>query len=131
MAEEKRNEMAEKRALELVESYLKAKNMRVLFYYLNKITWKIFTNSKLNQFKLTQKIFSTWYGLILDNRIKMGKAQAMADWRLSYKVFNSWKRISVTEKVKKDQELYQYQVKIENIKNAKAVRFYNNKLLEK
>jgi hypothetical protein len=26
---EKRNEMAEKRALELVESYLKAKNMRV------------------------------------------------------------------------------------------------------
>jgi hypothetical protein len=36
--EEKRNEMAEKRALELVESYLKAKNMRVLFYYLNKIT---------------------------------------------------------------------------------------------
>ena len=36
--EEKRNEMAEKRALELVESYLKAKNMRVLLYYLNKIT---------------------------------------------------------------------------------------------
>lgn len=32
--EEKRNEMAEKRALELVESYLKAKNMRVLFYNL-------------------------------------------------------------------------------------------------
>jgi hypothetical protein len=61
----------------------------------------------------------------------MGKAQAMSDWRLSYKVFNSWKKISVTEKVKKDQELYQYQVKIENIKNAKAVRFYNNKLLEK
>ena len=71
-------------------------------FILNKITWKIFTNSKLNQFKLTQKIFSTWYGLILDNRIKMGKAQAMADWRLSYKVFNSWKRISVTEKVKKE-----------------------------
>ena len=32
--EEKRNEMAEKRAIELVESYLKAKNMRVLFYNL-------------------------------------------------------------------------------------------------
>jgi hypothetical protein len=29
--EDKRNEMAEKRAVELVESYLKAKNMRVNF----------------------------------------------------------------------------------------------------
>ncbi len=61
----------------------------------------------------------------------MGKAQAMGDWRLSYKVFNSWKRISVTERVKKDHEHYQYQIKIENIKYAKAKRFYNNKLLEK
>ena len=80
---------------------------------------------------MIQRVFSSWYGMVLDARIKIGKAQAMADWRLSYKVFNGWKKISVVEKVKKDQELHQNLIKFENIKNAKAVRFYNNKLLEK
>jgi hypothetical protein len=68
---------------------------------------------------------------MLDTRIQMGKAQAMADWRLSYKIFNTWKKMSVGEKVKKDQELHQNLVKIENIKYAKAVRFHNLKLTQK
>jgi hypothetical protein len=32
-----------------------------------------------------QRVFSSWYGIILDRRIKNGKAKALADWKLSYK----------------------------------------------
>jgi hypothetical protein len=32
-----------------------------------------------------QTLFSSWYGVVLDLRIKNGKAKALADWKLSYK----------------------------------------------
>ena len=46
-------------------------------------------------------------------------------------MFNAWKKISVTEKVKKEQEQHLHLIKIENVKNVKATNFYNTKLLEK
>jgi hypothetical protein len=47
------------------------------------------------------------------------------------RVFNSWKKISVTEKVKKEQELHQNLIKVENIKIVKAIKFSNFKILSK
>ena len=35
--------------------------------------------------KLTQKTFSSWYGLIIEKRLKIGKAKALFDWKLSYR----------------------------------------------
>ena len=46
-------------------------------------------------------------------------------------MFNAWKRISVTEKVKKEQERNSNLIKIENAKYVKATNFYNTKILEK
>lgn len=46
-------------------------------------------------------------------------------------MFNAWKKMSITEKVKKEQEIHQHVVKNENIRNAKATQFYNRKLLKK
>jgi hypothetical protein len=60
--EAKRNEMAAKRAEDLVDTYLRAKNMR-----------------------LVQNVFSCWFGLVMERRLKNGKASALADWKLSYK----------------------------------------------
>jgi hypothetical protein len=47
------------------------------------------------------------------------------------RVFNGWKKMAITEKVKKDQAYYQDAIKIENIKNSRANTYYNNKLREK
>ncbi|CAF0821250.1 unnamed protein product [Brachionus calyciflorus] len=106
--QEKRNEMAEKRANDLVESFLKVKKLRTL-----------------------QKCFSIWYGSILESRIKNGKAKALADWKISYKVFNGWKKMVLVEKIRKNQEIHQNEIRENNLKNNKAAEFYKKTLLFK
>lgn len=59
----KRKEIAEKRANDLADSLIKTKQLR-----------------------LQQKTFSAWYGMILDLRLKSGKAKALSDWKASYKL---------------------------------------------
>ena len=67
----------------------------------------------------------------MENRLKIGKATALADWKLSYKVFNAWKRINNTEKMQRQHEIHQNQVKYENIKCTHAHNFYKAQLLRK
>jgi hypothetical protein len=47
------------------------------------------------------------------------------------RVFNSWKKVSITQKVKKEQELHQNKVIHENVKIVKASNFYHKKLIRK
>ncbi|RMZ97542.1 coiled-coil domain-containing protein, partial [Brachionus plicatilis] len=61
LIELKRKEIAEKRANDLADSLIKTRQLR-----------------------LQQKAFSTWYGMILDLRLKSGKAKAVSDWKASY-----------------------------------------------
>ncbi|CAJ0946029.1 unnamed protein product, partial [Ranitomeya imitator] len=38
-----------------------------------------------------QNHFSAWYKLVLERRVKMGKARALADWRLQLRTFRAWR----------------------------------------
>ncbi len=106
--EAQRNEMAERRAHDLCQTYLRAKAARLL-----------------------QRAFSMWYGRVMEARLKTGKANALADWKLSSKVFNAWKKMSISEKVKREHESYQNQMKYEGIKLRQAKSFYESKLLRR
>ena len=81
--------------------------------------------------KLLQKTFSSWYGIVLDVRLNNGKAHALADWRLASKVFNAWKKLSVSERVRKDQQMHQTQIKSEHMKLSRAVKFHSSRLVER
>lgn len=35
--------------------------------------------------------FSAWYNLVLDRRLKMGKARAMYDWKIMLRGWNAWR----------------------------------------
>jgi len=61
----------------------------------------------------------------------MGKIAATADWKLSYKVFNAWKRVGNVEKIQREQEIYQKKIQYENIKSVHASNFYKDRLLKK
>ena len=47
------------------------------------------------------------------------------------RVFNGWKKIVKIEKLKKDQEIHQNIIKIENIKSIKAANHYSIFILKK
>ena len=41
--------------------------------------------------QLLNKYFSAWYGVVLEQRVKMGKARAVSDWRCKLRAWNAWK----------------------------------------
>lgn len=49
----------------------------------------------LNELQLTMKIlhkyFSAWYDLVLQQRLKLGKALAVADWKCKMRAWNAWR----------------------------------------
>lgn len=67
----------------------------------------------------------------METRLKAGKANALADWKLSSKVFNAWKRMSISERMKREHEAYQSQMKYEQMKMVHAKNFYEGRLLKK
>lgn len=80
---------------------------------------------------MVQKAFSLWYGQIMEARLQVGKANALADWKLSSKVFNAWKRMSISERMKREHETYQSQMKYEQMKIVHAKNFHEGRLLKK
>lgn len=51
-----------------------------------------------SEFKKLRKLFSSWYGIVLEMRLKSGKARALADWKLSAKYLNFFNDFLVQKK---------------------------------
>uniref|UniRef100_A0A670YX58 Coiled-coil domain containing 191 n=1 Tax=Pseudonaja textilis TaxID=8673 RepID=A0A670YX58_PSETE len=70
-----------------------------------------------------RKYFSAWYKFILDLRIKMGKARALADWKCQLKILRAWRDYSWTHKLKKETQKMENQLRDQNRKNQLAIEF--------
>ena len=42
-------------------------------------------------FQILHKHFSAWYNVVLERRLKMGKARATSDWKLLLRAWNAWR----------------------------------------
>lgn len=80
---------------------------------------------------MNQKIFSVWYGLVIESRLKIAKANSVSHWKISSKVFNAWKKYSITENYKKQQEKYNIELKIEHQKMKNSIIFHNLNIFKK
>lgn len=60
-----------------------------------------------NNLRCLHRHFSAWYNLVLDRRLKMGKARAMYDWKLMLRGWNAWRsfiRVRNMDRESKQQE---------------------------
>ncbi|XP_075249170.1 uncharacterized protein LOC142341812 [Convolutriloba macropyga] len=51
---------------------------------------------------LLQKHFHAWYNFIVDQRLKIGKAVALSEWRLMSKIYNNWKHKTIQKQCEKE-----------------------------
>lgn len=63
-----------------------------------------------NNLKLLHKHFSAWYNLVLDRRLKMGKARAMYDWKLILRAWNAWRSYVRSRRVERETKQYEKDV---------------------
>ncbi|XP_060626758.2 coiled-coil domain-containing protein 191 isoform X1 [Anolis sagrei] len=73
--------------------------------------------------KCLQKYFSAWYKLILDLRLKMGKARALADWKCQLKTLRAWRDHVWSQKLEQETQKMEYELRDQNRKKLLATEF--------
>ncbi|XP_048349532.1 coiled-coil domain-containing protein 191 isoform X2 [Sphaerodactylus townsendi] len=73
--------------------------------------------------KCLQRYFSAWYKLILDLRIKLGKARALADWKCQLKALRAWRDYTWSQKMEQETQIMESQLRTQNRNNQLATEF--------
>ncbi|XP_067402165.1 coiled-coil domain-containing protein 191 isoform X2 [Emydura macquarii macquarii] len=73
--------------------------------------------------------FFFWYKLILDNRIKMGKARALADWKCQLKALRAWRDYTWAQKLKQETQQLETHLRDQNRKKQLAIEHNRRQLL--
>ncbi|KAM5279218.1 coiled-coil domain-containing protein 191 isoform 3-T4 [Hipposideros larvatus] len=61
-----------------------------------------------------KRYFSAWHKLILDDRIKLGKAGTLSDWKLQLKVLKAWRDYTRSQKLERETRAMENNLREEN-----------------
>ncbi|XP_062907050.1 coiled-coil domain-containing protein 191 isoform X1 [Mobula hypostoma] len=71
------------------------------------------------QLRCLQKHFSAWYKLVLECRIKVGKAKALFDWKSQLRMFQAWRTYTWGKKL--EQEVQRTEMELREEKRKKQL----------
>ncbi|KAL3887288.1 hypothetical protein ACJMK2_027231 [Sinanodonta woodiana] len=81
--------------------------------------------------KILQRHFSSWYNVVLERQLQMGKARAMADWKLLFRTWNAWKSFVRSHRIDKETKKHEMNVKLTQ-RNAQVAESHSRmKLMRK
>eukprot|EP00075_Anas_platyrhynchos_P002079 XP_005020431.3 coiled-coil domain-containing protein 191 isoform X1 [Anas platyrhynchos] len=86
---------------------------------------KIHTNKQ----RCLQRHFSAWFKLVLEHRIQMGKARALADWKCQLKALRAWRNYTWTQKVQQETQQLEDHLQDQNRKNQLSAEHNRRRLL--
>uniref|UniRef100_A0A4W3I4Y6 Coiled-coil domain containing 191 n=2 Tax=Callorhinchus milii TaxID=7868 RepID=A0A4W3I4Y6_CALMI len=87
------------------------------------------TRINAHHLRSLQKPFSAWYKVVLEHRIKMGKARALFDWRSQFRAFQGWKTFVWTKKLEQETRRTEKELREENRKNQLAIKCNRKRIL--
>lgn len=61
-----------------------------------------------------KRYFSAWHKLILDHRIKLGKAGTLSDWKLQLKVLRAWRDHARSRKLTRETQALENDLREDN-----------------
>ncbi|KFQ98409.1 Coiled-coil domain-containing protein KIAA1407, partial [Nipponia nippon] len=82
-----------------------------------------------NKQRCMQRHFSAWLKVILEHRIKMGKARAFADWKCQLKALQAWRNYTWAQKVEQATQQLQVHLQDQNRKNQLSAEHNQRRLL--
>ncbi|NXF91021.1 CC191 protein, partial [Eubucco bourcierii] len=85
----------------------------------------------INKQRCMQRHFSAWLKVILEHRIKMGKAKAFADWKCKLRALQAWRNYSWTQKVEQEIKELEVHLQDQNRKTQLAVEHNRRRLLHR
>ncbi|KAM6319741.1 coiled-coil domain-containing protein 191 [Podargus strigoides] len=82
-----------------------------------------------NKRRCMQRHFSAWLKVVLEHRIKMGKARALADWKCQLKALRAWRNYTWAQKVEQERQQLEVHLQDQNRKTQLAVKHNQRRLL--
>ncbi|XP_009871818.1 PREDICTED: coiled-coil domain-containing protein KIAA1407 homolog [Apaloderma vittatum] len=82
-----------------------------------------------NKQRCMQKYFSAWLKVVVEHRIKMGKARALADWKCQLKALRAWRNYTWAQKVEQEAQQLEVHLQDENRKTQLSVEHNRRRLL--
>ncbi|XP_051047470.1 coiled-coil domain-containing protein 191 isoform X2 [Phodopus roborovskii] len=76
-----------------------------------------------------KRYFSAWHKLILDHRIKLGKAGTLSDWKLQLRVLRAWRDHTRSQKLERETRALENDLREENRKQQLATEFNRKQVL--
>ncbi|KAL6038563.1 hypothetical protein STEG23_023222 [Scotinomys teguina] len=76
-----------------------------------------------------KRYFSAWHKLILDHRIKLGKAGTLSDWKLQLKVLRAWRDHTRARKLERETQALENDLREENRKQQLATEYNRKQVL--
>ncbi|XP_004706545.1 coiled-coil domain-containing protein 191 [Echinops telfairi] len=77
-----------------------------------------------------KRYFSAWHQLILDHRIKLGKAGTLSDWKFQLKVLRAWRDYTRAQKLERETQAMENDLREENRKQQLATDYYRKQVLQ-
>ncbi|XP_070322058.1 coiled-coil domain-containing protein 191 isoform X14 [Odocoileus virginianus] len=77
-----------------------------------------------------KRYFSAWHKLILDHRIKLGKAGTLSDWKLQLKVLRAWRDYTRSQKLGRETQAIENYLREENRKQQLAAEYNRKQVLQ-
>ncbi|XP_073087749.1 coiled-coil domain-containing protein 191 isoform X2 [Manis javanica] len=76
-----------------------------------------------------KRYFSAWHKLILDRRIKLGKAGTLCDWKFQLKVLRAWRDYTRSQKLVRETQAMEDELREENRKQQVAMEYNRKQVL--
>ncbi|XP_074009327.1 coiled-coil domain-containing protein 191 [Numenius arquata] len=83
----------------------------------------------INKQRCMQRHFSAWLKVILEHRIKMGKARALDDWKCQLKALRAWRNYAWAQKVEQETQQLEVHLQDQNRKTQLSVEHNQRRLL--
>ncbi|KAM5336019.1 coiled-coil domain-containing protein 191 isoform 2-T2 [Glossophaga mutica] len=76
-----------------------------------------------------KRYFSAWHKLLLDHRIKLGKAGTLSDWKFQLKVLRAWRDYTRSQKLQRETQAMENDLREENRKHQLAAEYNRKQVL--
>ncbi|XP_062235625.1 coiled-coil domain-containing protein 191 [Platichthys flesus] len=91
---------------------------------------KIQTMLHLSNLKCLQRHFSDWYSVVLDRRLRLGKAGALSDWKRKLRAWRGWRTVVWAEQKQREVASTEESLRTENRQCQLAVESDRRRLLK-
>ncbi|CAJ1082147.1 LOW QUALITY PROTEIN: coiled-coil domain-containing protein 191 [Xyrichtys novacula] len=92
---------------------------------------KIQAKVQMHDLKCLQRHFSGWYTVVLDQRLRLGKATALCNWKRQLKAWRAWRTVVWTRQRQREITRTEEELRTENRQSQLAAESYQRQLLRR